>query len=149
MVLYPFRWLDFSLLIVFGSENSKNKLWCVCLFFLNSIVNRLYLMNVTRLKICVQLVHQNQQRLVQQYWSYKTSCLKPGLYMLVPQVCTFYVGKNITQHLSLSTSFYKSSYCLSGASEPRNMAYMSRLGIWGEGTPFREFNDFIQAVERR
>ncbi|XP_063310375.1 protein strawberry notch homolog 1 [Pelobates fuscus] len=36
-----------------------------------------------------------------------------------------------------------------GASEPRNMAYMSRLGIWGEGTPFREFNDFIQAVERR
>ncbi|KAI8502854.1 Protein strawberry notch 2 [Branchiostoma belcheri] len=36
-----------------------------------------------------------------------------------------------------------------GASEPKNMAYMSRLGIWGEGTPFREFNDFIQAVERR
>ncbi|XP_030438234.1 protein strawberry notch homolog 1 isoform X5 [Gopherus evgoodei] len=36
-----------------------------------------------------------------------------------------------------------------GASEPRNMAYMNRLGIWGEGTPFREFSDFIQAVERR
>uniref|UniRef100_A0A8C7CBI6 Protein strawberry notch homolog 1 n=1 Tax=Oncorhynchus kisutch TaxID=8019 RepID=A0A8C7CBI6_ONCKI len=36
-----------------------------------------------------------------------------------------------------------------GASEPRNMAYMSRLGIWGEGTPFREFSNFIQAVERR
>ncbi|XP_030075420.1 protein strawberry notch homolog 1 isoform X2 [Microcaecilia unicolor] len=36
-----------------------------------------------------------------------------------------------------------------GASEPRNMAYMNRLGIWGQGTPFREFNDFIQAVERR
>eukprot|EP00062_Callorhinchus_milii_P021642 gi/632978584/ref/XP_007905995.1/ PREDICTED: protein strawberry notch homolog 1 isoform X2 [Callorhinchus milii] len=36
-----------------------------------------------------------------------------------------------------------------GASEPRNMAYMNRLGIWGEGTPFKEFNDFIQAVERR
>ena len=29
------------------------------------------------------------------------------------------------------------------------MAYMSRLGIWGPGTPFREFMDFIQAVERR
>ena len=29
------------------------------------------------------------------------------------------------------------------------MAYMSRLGIWGKGTPFREFGDFIQAVERR
>ncbi|XP_056146511.1 protein strawberry notch homolog 1 [Lampris incognitus] len=36
-----------------------------------------------------------------------------------------------------------------GASEPRNMAYMNRLGIWGEGTPFKEFGNFIQAVERR
>ncbi|RUS79533.1 hypothetical protein EGW08_012701 [Elysia chlorotica] len=36
-----------------------------------------------------------------------------------------------------------------GASEPKNMAYMTRLGLWGEGTPFREFTDFIQAVERR
>ena len=36
-----------------------------------------------------------------------------------------------------------------GASEPRNMAYMTRLGLWGAGTPFNEFNDFIQAVERR
>lgn len=36
-----------------------------------------------------------------------------------------------------------------GASEPRNMAYMVRLGIWGVGTPFPTFNDFIMAVERR
>jgi hypothetical protein len=36
-----------------------------------------------------------------------------------------------------------------GASEPRNMAYMTRLGLWGPGTPFKEFNDLIQAVERR
>ncbi|XP_025091895.1 protein strawberry notch homolog 1-like isoform X1 [Pomacea canaliculata] len=36
-----------------------------------------------------------------------------------------------------------------GASEPKNMAYMTRLGLWGPGTPFKEFNDFIQAVERR
>uniref|UniRef100_A0A3P8W2D1 Protein strawberry notch homolog 1 n=1 Tax=Cynoglossus semilaevis TaxID=244447 RepID=A0A3P8W2D1_CYNSE len=36
-----------------------------------------------------------------------------------------------------------------GASEPRNMAYMNRLGIWGPKTPFREFGNFIQAVERR
>lgn len=41
------------------------------------------------------------------------------------------------------------SFYHSGASEPKNMAYMSRLGIWGPGTPFREFSDFIQAVERR
>ncbi|XP_046385917.1 protein strawberry notch [Ischnura elegans] len=36
-----------------------------------------------------------------------------------------------------------------GASEPKNMAYMTRLGMWGEGTPFREFTDFITAVEKR
>lgn len=36
-----------------------------------------------------------------------------------------------------------------GASEPRNMAYMVRLGIWGKGTPFPTFNDFIAAVEKR
>ena len=36
-----------------------------------------------------------------------------------------------------------------GASEPKNMAYMVRLGIGGEGTPFNEFNDFISAVEKR
>ena len=36
-----------------------------------------------------------------------------------------------------------------GASEPKNMAYMVRLGIWGEGTPFNEFTDFISAVEKR
>ncbi|CAH8510184.1 unnamed protein product [Heterobilharzia americana] len=36
-----------------------------------------------------------------------------------------------------------------GATEPRNMAYMTRLGLWGEGTPFKTFNSFIQALERR
>ncbi|XP_035448097.1 protein strawberry notch isoform X1 [Spodoptera frugiperda] len=36
-----------------------------------------------------------------------------------------------------------------GASEPRNMAYMVRLGIWGDGTPFPTFTDFINAVEKR
>eukprot|EP00731_Ephydatia_muelleri_P023466 Em0015g1049a len=41
-------------------------------------------------------------------------------------------------------------YCsATGASEPRNMAYMSRLGIWGTGTQFPTFQDFIKAVERR
>lgn len=36
-----------------------------------------------------------------------------------------------------------------GASEPRNMAYMVRLGLWGQGTPFSTFNEFITAVEKR
>lgn len=52
---------------------------------------------------------------------------------------------------SIYDSIYRCKYSLinSGASEPRNMAYMTRLGLWGAGTPFNEFNDFIQAVERR
>lgn len=29
------------------------------------------------------------------------------------------------------------------------MAYMVRLGMWGQGTPFKTFNDFISAVEKR
>lgn len=29
------------------------------------------------------------------------------------------------------------------------MIYMSRLGIWGEGTPFRTFEDFLHAIEKR
>ncbi|XP_055306092.1 protein strawberry notch-like [Sitodiplosis mosellana] len=36
-----------------------------------------------------------------------------------------------------------------GASEPRNMAYMVRLGLWGQGTPFRNFSEFLSAVEKR
>uniref|UniRef100_A0A671LPW2 Protein strawberry notch homolog 2 n=1 Tax=Sinocyclocheilus anshuiensis TaxID=1608454 RepID=A0A671LPW2_9TELE len=36
-----------------------------------------------------------------------------------------------------------------GASEPKNMIYMSRLGIWGQGTPFRAFDDFLHAIEKR
>ncbi|CAB3402081.1 unnamed protein product [Caenorhabditis bovis] len=36
-----------------------------------------------------------------------------------------------------------------GATEPRNMAYMTRLGLWGERQAFPEFTDFISAVERR
>lgn len=36
-----------------------------------------------------------------------------------------------------------------GASEPRNMAYMNRLGLWGEGTHFRDFAHFLSTVEKR
>ncbi|XP_054166800.1 protein strawberry notch homolog 1-like [Oppia nitens] len=36
-----------------------------------------------------------------------------------------------------------------GASEPKNMGYMIRLGIWGKGTPFEEFAQFVNAVEKR
>uniref|UniRef100_A0AAY4EDB4 Protein strawberry notch homolog 2 n=1 Tax=Denticeps clupeoides TaxID=299321 RepID=A0AAY4EDB4_9TELE len=36
-----------------------------------------------------------------------------------------------------------------GASEPKNMIYMSRLGIWGDGAAFRTFDDFLHAIEKR
>jgi hypothetical protein len=29
------------------------------------------------------------------------------------------------------------------------MAYMTRLGLWGPGRAFADFNEFINAVERR
>ncbi|CAL4120569.1 unnamed protein product, partial [Meganyctiphanes norvegica] len=36
-----------------------------------------------------------------------------------------------------------------GATEPKNMAYMVRLGLWGQGAAFSESNDFLGAVEKR
>lgn len=40
-------------------------------------------------------------------------------------------------------------YCsATGASEPRNMAYMVRLGLWGTGSSFLNFRDFLGALEK-
>ncbi|KAJ7530305.1 hypothetical protein O6H91_15G088700 [Diphasiastrum complanatum] len=41
-------------------------------------------------------------------------------------------------------------YCsATGASEPRNMGYMARLGLWGSGTDFPNFHSFLGALEKR
>ncbi|MCO5559785.1 hypothetical protein L7F22_013389 [Adiantum nelumboides] len=41
-------------------------------------------------------------------------------------------------------------YCsATGASEPRNMGYMARLGLWGIGTDFPNFQVFLGALEKR
>lgn len=53
---------------------------------------------------------------------------------------------DLQNRLPLARVVYASA---TGATEPRNMAYMTRLGLWGEGTPFRQFSDFINTVERR
>jgi len=38
-------------------------------------------------------------------------------------------------------------YCsATGASEPRNMGYMVRLGLWGSGTYFPNFQNFLGEV---
>ncbi|XP_020401317.1 protein FORGETTER 1 isoform X1 [Zea mays] len=40
-------------------------------------------------------------------------------------------------------------YCsATGASEPRNLGYMVRLGLWGDGTSFENFNQFLGALEK-
>lgn len=40
-------------------------------------------------------------------------------------------------------------YCsATGASEPRNMGYMVRLGLWGPGTSFLSFRDFLGALDK-
>ncbi|GJP33081.1 hypothetical protein CLOM_g17646 [Closterium sp. NIES-68] len=41
-------------------------------------------------------------------------------------------------------------YCsATGASEPRHVGYMTRLGLWGDGTPFLNFQHFLGTVDKR
>ncbi|KAF0930629.1 hypothetical protein E2562_033825 [Oryza meyeriana var. granulata] len=40
-------------------------------------------------------------------------------------------------------------YCsATGASEPRNLGYMVRLGLWGDGTSFQNFPQFLGSLEK-
>lgn len=40
-------------------------------------------------------------------------------------------------------------YCsATGASEPRNLGYMVRLGLWGAGTSFEDFREFLVALDK-
>lgn len=55
------------------------------------------------------------------------------------------ISTNIFNFFLLTVSIL----CFKGASEPKNMAYMNRLGLWGAGTAFKEFTDFLQSVEKR
>ena len=50
---------------------------------------------------------------------------------------------------SLSRELSTFLLALTGASEPRNMGYMVRLGLWGPGTGFENFEEFIQMVDKR
>ncbi|XP_076453245.1 protein strawberry notch homolog 1-like isoform X2 [Babylonia areolata] len=53
---------------------------------------------------------------------------------------------DLQKYLPMARIVYASA---TGATEPKNMAYMTRLGLWGKGTTFPEFNDFITSVEKR
>lgn len=53
--------------------------------------------------------------------------------------------------LELQEKLYEARvvYCsATGASEPRNMGYMVRLGLWGDGTSFINFKEFLGALEK-
>lgn len=45
---------------------------------------------------------------------------------------------------------HPAAHSLAGASEPRNLGYMVRLGLWGTGnTAFADFASFLQAISQR
>lgn len=46
---------------------------------------------------------------------------------------------------------YRSCMCCSatGVSEVQNMAYMDRLGLWGPGSAFPNFEAFLDSMKRR
>ncbi|EDV95999.1 GH16004 [Drosophila grimshawi] len=52
----------------------------------------------------------------------------------------------LQQLLPMARVVYASA---TGASEPKNMAYMVRLGLWGPGTSYSEFFKFVNTVEKR
>lgn len=52
----------------------------------------------------------------------------------------------LQQLLPMARIVYASA---TGAAEPRNMVYMTRLGLWGMGSPYAEFLEFVNAVEKR
>lgn len=53
---------------------------------------------------------------------------------------------DIQDHLPNARVVYASA---TGATDVRNMAYMTRLGLWGEGTPFRNFYSFLSEIDAR
>ncbi|KAF6136596.1 hypothetical protein GIB67_016052 [Kingdonia uniflora] len=53
--------------------------------------------------------------------------------------------KELQQKLPSARVIYCSA---TGASEPRNLGYMVRLGLWGAGTCFNEFRDFLGALDK-
>lgn len=53
---------------------------------------------------------------------------------------------NLQNNNPLARVVYASA---TGASEPKNMAYMVRLGMWGQGINFRDFKEFSNALEKR
>lgn len=60
------------------------------------------------------------------------------------RTCT--VVLQLQQLLPLARVVYVSA---TGAAEPRNMVYMERLGLWGKGSSYAVFQEFVTAMEKR
>lgn len=53
---------------------------------------------------------------------------------------------NLQKKLPKARVVYASA---TGATEPKHMAYMIRLCLWGPGTPYKDFNHFLSVVQKR
>lgn len=113
--------------------------------------------SVRSLTCCLQIVYDECHKAKNVCPIGSSKPTKTGLAVLelqnkLPKARVVYAsatGQCVIAEALRTKRFVKTQTCPSGASEPRNMAYMNRLGIWGHKTPFREFSNFIQAVERR
>ena len=63
-----------------------------------------------------------------------------------PPTKTALCVERLSQHLRGARIVYASA---TGASEAKHMAYMTRLGLWGDGCGFTTFPDFKRFVEKR
>ncbi|XP_073542075.1 protein strawberry notch homolog 2 isoform X3 [Phyllobates terribilis] len=92
----------------------------------------------TRIKQIIQWCGENFNGVIvfdECHKAKNASCTKMGRAVL-----------ELQNNLPLARVVYASA---TGASEPKNMIYMSRLGIWGEGTSFGTFDEFLHAIEKR
>ncbi|XP_069595999.1 protein strawberry notch homolog 2 isoform X1 [Ranitomeya imitator] len=92
----------------------------------------------TRIKQIIQWCGENFNGVIvfdECHKAKNASCTKMGRAVL-----------ELQNNLPLARVVYASA---TGASEPKNMIYMSRLGIWGEGTSFSTFDEFLHAIEKR
>lgn len=57
---------------------------------------------------------------------------------------TALAGKALREALPKARVVYLSA---TGATEPENLAYLDRLGLWGQGTPFGDAAEFVGAIK--
>lgn len=64
--------------------------------------------------------------------------------VLTPQVASSVI--ELQQRLPMARVVYCSA---TGVSEVANMAYMTRMGLWGPTTAFADFKAFLDAMKKR